>query len=74
MSSFLDKHPIPWSLARESYDEWLKNGEQNKDGDREVIKDANDNYVVTTSDASGYQSWFEGDMDSFINFINTLKS
>ena len=60
---FIEKHPIPWSIARDHYEGWYN----------EEVQDANGHPVVSTADASGYQSWFEGDMDSFIDFINSLE-
>lgn len=67
---FIKKHPLPWRLVEERYGEFLEHIGEEARSDREAILDANGGYVVTTADASGYQSWFEGDIDAFIKFIN----
>lgn len=57
---FIKKHPVPWKLARTIFE-----GEE-ADG----ITDAQGALIARTADASGYQSWLEGDMDEFIDFVN----
>ena len=57
---FIKKHPVPWKLASTLI------------GLAEVdqITDAQGGLIAQTADASGYQSWLEGDMDRFIEFVN----
>lgn len=57
---FIKKHPVPWKLARTIFE-----GE-----DAEGITDAQGALIARTADASGYQSWLEGGMDEFIDFVN----
>lgn len=57
---FIKKHPAPWKLASTLI------------GLAEVdqITDSQGGLIAQTLDASGYQSWLEGDMDKFIEFVN----
>lgn len=66
---FIKKHPVPWSVAKGVFDEWRAIRDENYP-ENEAILDANGVQVIRTHDASGYQSWFAGDMDEFIAFIN----
>lgn len=57
---FIKKHPVPWKLARTIFE----------GGEADGITDAQGALIARTADASGYQSWLEGDMDEFIDFVN----
>lgn len=66
MSNFLDKHPVPWSVSRGHLSEDLTEGD--------AILDANGKVAISTKDNSGYQSWFEGDVDAFVDLINKIHN
>lgn len=66
---FIKKHPVPWSVAEGYFDEWESTLDE-RYWENQAILDANGGQVIRTHDASGYQSWFAGDMDAFIAFVN----
>lgn len=43
----------------------------NRDRDYQEIVDANGGTVISSSDAEDYKSWFEGDVDGLIEWVNT---
>lgn len=67
---FIKKHPVPWSVAEGYFDEWVSKKADGIGMENQAILDANGGQVIRTHDASGYQSWFAGDMDAFIAFVN----
>lgn len=67
---FIKKHPVPWSVAAGYFDEWSSRRADGMCMENQAILDANGSQIIRTHDASGYQSWFAGDMDEFIAFIN----
>lgn len=66
---FIKKHPVPWSVAAGYFDEWKTIRDENY-LENVAILDANGVQVIRTHDASGYQSWFAGEIDEFIAFVN----
>ena len=68
---FTKKHPVPWSVADGYFDEWTSKKADGIGTENQAILDANGDQIIRTHDASGYQSWFAGDIDEFIEFVNS---
>lgn len=67
---FIKKHPVPWSVAEGYFDKWVSKKADGIGMENQAILDANGGQVIRTHDSSGYQSWFAGDVDEFIAFVN----
>lgn len=65
INDFLTKHPTPWKLVDSKC---VDTGND----DHEAIVDANGNEVIRSADPDEYQSWFVGDIESLIAFVNAV--